>query len=365
MMNTHWPLSPRAESIGASSIPHQRAQSGMALLSALITVMIVTALATTALWSQWSRFEVESAERHREQSLWLLTGALDWSRVILREDARASTIDTLSEPWAVPLQEVKLSSFIRDQNAASATPSNALGDTSLGDQVYLSGQIVDLQSKLNFFNLVSVSPVPPSTVQSFLRLFTALHLPQSELNQVLQTFQTARALQEGGSTNGAVASANSPNTPLWPQRFEHLAWWGLSSATLQALQPYATWIPEKTQVNLNTASAQVLYASIPNLELADALRLVSLRESQPWTSLDQVRQALGKPSSDTTISESLYQLSTRYFEVLGTIRMDQTSLREKSLLFRNAGAVSIVWRDRGFGLGLPPAASPMSAKAWP
>ena len=363
MKSTRWPWSPPLQSDAASSIDCPRTQSGMALLSALITVMIVTALATTALWSQWSRFEVESAERHREQSLWLLTGALDWSRVILREDARASTIDTLSEPWAVPLQEVKLSSFIRDQNAASATPSNTLGDTSLGDQVYLSGQIVDLQSKLNVFNLVSASPAPPSTVQSFLRLFTVLHLPQSELNQVLQAFQAARGLQAtGGSTAPSTGSANAP---LWPQRFEHLAWWGFSIATLQALQPYATWIPEKTQVNLNTASAQVLYASIPNLELADAQRLVSLRESQPWTSLDQVRQALGKPSSDTTISESLYQLNTRYFEVLGTIRMDQTILREKSLLFRNAGAVSIVWRDRGFGLGLPLAASPMSAQAWP
>ena len=333
-----------------SSCHQTPSERGMALLSAMITVMIVTALAATALWSQWSRFQVESAERQREQSLWLLTGALDWSRVILREDARASTIDTLAEPWAVPLQEVKLSSFIRDQNAASASPSSTLGDTSLGDQVYLSGQIVDLQSKLNFFNLVAATPVPPSTLQSFLRLFTALHLPQTELNQLILAFQAASPASS--TSSGSLLANNNP--PLWPQRFEHLAWWGLSSGTLQALQPYATWIPDKTLVNLNTASAQVLYASIANIELSDAQRLVSLRENHPWTSLDQVRLALGKPSSDTTIAETAYQLSTRYFEVLGTIRMNQTILREKSVLLRNSGAVSIVWRDRGFGLGLSP-----------
>jgi general secretion pathway protein K len=327
------------------------APKGMALLSALITVMVVTALAATALWSQWSRFEVESAERQREQSLWLLTGALDWSRVILREDARASSIDTLAEPWAVPLQEVKLSSFIRDQNAASGTPSSAIGDTSVGDQVYLSGQIVDLQSKLNFYNLLAAQPVPPSTVQSFLRLFTALHLPQSELNQLVQSFQNASSAA-AASPLGTSALNFSP--PLWPQRFEQLAWWGLSKATLDALQPHATWISDKTLVNLNTASAQVLYASIPNIELSDAQRLVTLRESQPFTSLDQVRVALGKPSSDSTITDTTHQLSTRYFEVLGTIRMNQTLLREKSVLFRSSGAVFIVWRDRGFGLGLSP-----------
>ncbi len=345
-----WPL--REAQAQAQAQAQSQSQSGMALLSALVTVMIVTALAATALWSQWSRFEVESAERQREQSLWLLTAAMDWSRVILREDARASTIDTLAEPWAVPLQEVKLSSFIRDQNAASGSPSGSLVDSSLADQVYLSGQIVDLQSKLNFYNLLATKPVPPRTLQSFLRLFTALHLPQTELSLLIQAFQSAAP----GSSSSSNSALNNPsNTPIWPQRFDHLAWWGLSKNTLQTLQPYATWIPNTTLVNLNTASAQVIYASIPNIELSDAQRLVSQRESQPWTTLDQVRIALGKPSSDTTISDSLYQLSTRYFEVLGTIRMNQTVLREKSMLLRNSGVVSIVWRDRGFGLGLPTA----------
>ena len=64
-----------------------KAQRGAALISAMLVVTLVATLASVALWQQWRHVEVESAERHRVQSSWLLNGALDWSRLILREDA--------------------------------------------------------------------------------------------------------------------------------------------------------------------------------------------------------------------------------------------------------------------------------------
>ena len=66
-----------------------KAQRGAALISAMLVVTLVATLASVALWQQWRHVEVESAERHRVQSSWLLNGALDWSRLILREDAMA------------------------------------------------------------------------------------------------------------------------------------------------------------------------------------------------------------------------------------------------------------------------------------
>lgn len=90
-------------------------QQGAALLAAMLTVTLVATLAAGALWQQWRAVEVESAERARVQSSWILTGALDWSRLILREDARSGGPDTLSEPWAIPLQEVFHLSTVRPQ----------------------------------------------------------------------------------------------------------------------------------------------------------------------------------------------------------------------------------------------------------
>jgi general secretion pathway protein K len=64
----------------------------------LLTVALVATLASAGLWQQWRAIEVETAERQRAQSVWVLVGALDWARLVLREDARAGTVDHLAEP---------------------------------------------------------------------------------------------------------------------------------------------------------------------------------------------------------------------------------------------------------------------------
>ena len=64
------------------------------------------------IWQQWRAVQVEAAERARTQSAWILSGALDWARLILREDARNGGTDHLGEPWAVPLAEARLSTFL-------------------------------------------------------------------------------------------------------------------------------------------------------------------------------------------------------------------------------------------------------------
>ncbi len=64
-----------------------RAQRGAALLMAMIIVTLVVTLAGAMVWQQWRAVQVEAAERARTQSAWILTGALDWARLILREDA--------------------------------------------------------------------------------------------------------------------------------------------------------------------------------------------------------------------------------------------------------------------------------------
>ena len=74
-------------------------ERGAALLVALLTVAMVATLAAAGLWQQWRAAEVESAERQRAQSSWVLSGALDWARLILREDGGSSgNVDHLGEP---------------------------------------------------------------------------------------------------------------------------------------------------------------------------------------------------------------------------------------------------------------------------
>ena len=307
-------------------------QRGAALLAAMLLVALVATFAAGALWQQWRTLEVESAERQRSQARWLLNGALDWARVILREDARAgdanAPADHLAEPWAVPLPEARLSAFLA-AFPNPTTPANEADDNALAQQVLLSGRITDMQAKLNVTNLLNGDQLDTATVLMFERLFNTLGIPVSQLQQLTQGLLAAQ--RQGGTA------------PLMPQRVAQLTWLGLPASTVQALAPYITVLPVRTQINLNTASAPVLLASVPGLSPAEAERLVQLRERQHWRSLDAFQKALGRAAS----IENSHSVNTRYFEVWGQLRMPHTTLQERSLVQRDLTDLKVLWRESG------------------
>src|SRR5437763_2146435 len=103
--------------------------AGAALLAAMLTVSMVAIFASAALYLQYRAYEVERAERARVQASWLLHGAMDWARLVLREDAHSGGTDHLGEPWAIPLKEAKLSEFL----AASHSDMAADAGTQIED----------------------------------------------------------------------------------------------------------------------------------------------------------------------------------------------------------------------------------------
>ncbi len=310
-------------------------QAGVALLTAMLTVTLVATFAAAALWQQWRGVEVEAAERARVQSGWLLTGALDWARLILREDARAGDTDHLSEPWAIPLNDARLSSFLSvDKNA----------DDSERD-AFLSGQIIDLQGRLNVANLIDGNAVSESGVDSFRRLFVTLGVPPAQL--ALLTSNMLRASQNndpGGRLAAAQAPAPESETPLMPERVSELLWLGLTPESLNLLTPHITLLPIRTPVNLNTAGVEVLHAATPGIDMADAEKLVTERQRGHFRVVsDAARITAGRPG---LFNESLHTVSSRFFEVRGSLRLDQTTLQERSLVQREALTVRTLWRYR-------------------
>lgn len=305
-----------------------RGQRGAALLSAMLTVALVTTLASAALWQQWRQVEIETAERGRSQTSWMMTGALDWTRLILREDAisaQGAGVDHLGEPWALPVQESKLSTFLsQDQQWHE-------GDA----EVFLSGQITDAQSRMNVMNLVEDGKLSPSAMAQFVTLFERLQLPQSELQALASQLLATASAQ-------AAPQPNSGKGPLAPQQTAQLAWMGIRPATLAALQAHITLLPEATPVNLNTASAEVLSASLSGFDMASARQAVALRERAPWTSLNAAREALGP--AGLQLNEKQHSVQSRYFEVLGRMRIDNVVQQERALVRRDGSQVRMLWR---------------------
>jgi general secretion pathway protein K len=321
-------------------------QRGAALLMAMLTVALVSTLATAALWQQWRRVEIEASERSRLQASWILGGALDWARLILREDARTGGPDHLGEPWSVALNESRLSTFL------AMDRSNA-DDT---DEVFLSGQIVDAQARMNVFNLVASGKVSEPDLEAFRRLFELLGLDPAEIERVAENLRLALdAATEGGAVDAAA---------LRPRRVEQLRWLGLSSTSLQVLAPHITLLPGRTTLNLNTAGAEAIAASVPGFDLAGARRLVGERERAPFRTLAEAarllpaapapapqgapapRAAASAPRAATPAASDRLSVTTRFFEVRGRLRIDNLVVEERSLVLRNGLDVVILWRER-------------------
>ena len=317
----------------AAARRREATQGGAALLAAMLTVTLVATFAAAAMWQQWRAIEIETAERARMQSAWILIGALDWSRLILREDSLARNgdgTDNLSEPWAVPLQEARLSTFLA-ANRNVAQVEDASTDTA---DAFLSGQITDQQGLLNLRNLASDHQLDETALRQFARLFDYLGLPRQQLDQLAQAVLQA-TMREGGTDS----------TPLLPQSVAQLGWWGLPQQSVTALAPYVTLLPVRTLVNLNTASAVVLWASADGLDMADAQRLVQRRETQYFRNPADAAALLRDGSN--AISASTHAVASSYFEVRGRLRLDSAVVEERSLVFKQRGDVRTLWRERG------------------
>lgn len=333
----------------AATAQRARRQSGAALLAAMLTVMLVATFSAAALWQQWRAAEVEGAERARVQAAWVLIGALDWSRLILGEDGRTGGPDHLAEPWAVPLEEARLTSFLSAEKNVASDNLEGLPDA------FLSGRIVDAQSKLNVLSLVDANKPVPASVATFTRLFNLLGLPVSELNRMTTGLVSALATgtDAGSDGGGGGGGGDAGNTPLMPQEVSQLVWLGLSPSTAAALEPYVTILPVRTTLNINTASAEALSASMESLPIASARQLVERRTRSYFKTIDEANQGL--PSGGSRFNAAQHGVGTQYFEVYGRLRLDRTWVEEHSLLQRNGITVRTVWRTRGAGATTTPA----------
>ena len=311
----------------------RRRQSGAALLVAMLVVTLVATFAAAALWQQWRAVEVEAAERSRMQAGWVLTGAIDWARLIIREDSRTGGADHLAEPWAVPLQEARLSTFLAADQVGTDT-------SGVADDVFLSGSITDQQGLLNVGSLVERGSISPTGVTSFKRLFGLLGLPLSQVDTMAENFRFANDISTDNQSAGQA--------PIAPQRVEELGWLGIPQSTVTALLPYVTLLPTgagRTPVNLNTASAEVIYAAVDGMTLAEAQELVARRAQAPFRTPQEAIQVV--PQRTAAMTTGTVGVNTNFFEVRGRLRIDRLVVEERSLVQRNFLNITTIWRERG------------------
>lgn len=302
-----------------------RRQRGAALLTAMIIVTLVATLATAMIWQQWRAVQVESAERARTQSAWILYGALDFAALVLKETVKPNKPTTLSDPWATPLAEARLSTFLAVDKANADD----------GPEAFLSGDISDAQARYNLNNLVIPQATSEQTkleVEALQRLCQTLGI---ETGVALRIANGLRAAT--GSSTGAGAS---PAAPLQPTTIAQLSWLGVDDKSLQALQPYVVLLPAATPLNVNTASKEVL-AAVTGLDIATAGNLVQQRQRTPFQSRDAfMKKAPG------ALTDARIDVRSSHFDVRGRLRMADRVLVERSLVQIGSNQFKVLHRER-------------------
>jgi general secretion pathway protein K len=300
---------------------HHRALSprrGAALLLAMIIVTLITTLAVSMVWQQWRATQVEAAGRARSQSGWILSGALDWATLILKEDR--NTFDHPSDIWGTPLAEARLSTFLASDKE----------NTEEGPDAFLSGSISDAQARFNLNNLVNTTTdqqISQDDLAALKRLCENVSVNPTNAQLI------AEGLRDSLAPPGTAGVR--PDPPLQPRRISQLTWLGVDAQALQRLEPFIIMLPVPTSINANTASREVI-AAVANVDLAVADRLVTQRQRNPLKTPDEIRTQLQINAADPHQTKALNRLSTTtsFFEVRGRLRLDDRVLEQRSIVRR-------------------------------
>lgn len=309
---------------------HNRAtQRGVAVIMALLLTTLAITIVASLFWQQQVQVRLIENQRLQLQKQWILRGALDWASLILREDAKHSSVDTLDEPWAAPLAETRLDQYLENGKA-----DGDIADTTL------AGGIEDAQARFNLNDLASMGIVDQAAIATFARLLTHQHLPPELARSTAEHIARVTKPANKDTTVNASASLQAQSQPIALQQTEDLLsipeW---TTDSLSRIEPYVICLPVHTPVNLNTAKAETI-AAVLDISMQDANILVNSRRSASFRDLADASNRLPRP---VPFSVNNADTSTRYFLLTGKVHMNRARLDMLALLERTGATTKTLW----------------------
>ncbi|HEY8099661.1 MAG TPA: type II secretion system minor pseudopilin GspK [Burkholderiaceae bacterium] len=324
--------------------PILQRQRGVAVITALLLTTLAITIVASLFWQQQVQVRSIENQRMQLQKQWILRGALDWARVILWEDQKNSPgVDNLTEDWAVPLADTPLDQYVE----------NGHEDTD-ASEASLSGLIVDASSRYNLRNLSANGVVNPVEVAAFQRLLINLQLNPALAKAVADAMAAVDPVAPAFPTGASQQTANNatPSTKKMMdivQVDDLLSVPGFTPNILAKLKDFVIVLPRRgataTQVNANTATAEVLAAKITGLSLSDARALIVTRNHVPFRDPAGVALVINNPKiTASSLANDGISVASDYFLVNGKVSLSRASLSVQALMFRNVMSYpAIIW----------------------
>ncbi|CUI06633.1 type II secretion system minor pseudopilin GspK [Massilia antarctica] len=313
--------------------PYPRRQQGVAIITALLLTMLSVTIVASLFWQQQVQVRSMENQRLHLQTKWILRGALDWARLVLRQDGIDNrNLTTLNAVWNTPLAETRLDQYIERERVEGEV-----------FDATLSGQISDATARYNLMNLSNGRVIDKVQVQVFQRLLQNLQLDPALARR------TALAVASGAAPAAPVVPDPSQPAPPAPgpddvpvpvsagsapigltQLDDLLAIPGYTQESVNRLREFAIVLPEQTKVNVNTAPAEVLAAIVEGYSVSEAAALVTRRKQAYFVDDFRFKEQLyGKDPLKNT-----YSFKSEYFLVKSRIRLDRAALDAEALVQR-------------------------------
>ncbi|MGH8426642.1 MAG: type II secretion system minor pseudopilin GspK [Gammaproteobacteria bacterium] len=286
----------------------RRRERGIALLIALLILALGASIASAMLWERnlaVSRTSLLSAQ----SQAWLYDlGVESWVEQILLRDAGKP--DTLSSDWATQLPPLPV------EGGA------------------IQGKVEDLQGRFNLNDLVDKNGKENTVAFSVLQhLFTVLNIDPGLANAVLDWVDADDIPREtDGAETGYYSSLDPPYASanaLFVSATSLLLVKGITPEIYARLAPYVTALPVNTPVNVNTTSAPVLAAIVPDLSLEEARSVIQERGTKGFENPQQV---------DTMVQHKIvfpFSLNSSFFLLHVTTTIGNIPMSLYSILYRN------------------------------
>lgn len=302
-------------------------QRGVALITAMLIVAIIAALATSLSLGQqvWLRQTQNLTDLARAEQI--RQGALEYAAAVLErdaKDARTAKTDTLAEAWAQPIPPLPVD----------------------GGVVLVS--ISDAQARFNLNNLVQQGQLSKFDVLIYTRLLAQLGLPSSLVNPLIDWLDADGTTLPGGAEDLDYLNHDPPyraaNRPLMSIDELRLIK-GYTPEIIAKLSPLVVVLPAsagRRPINVNTADATTL-AALTGSDSTQAEQIVKARENGSFENTAQF-QALFPGNQE--LKANTFDVKSSYFIVSVQTRIGRIQRRTEALIERPTGTATqagVLW----------------------
>lgn len=271
--------------------------AGVALVTVLVIVAIVSTIATDIAMSQQLWLSQQQNLKDRAQADWVERGAQQYAAMTLDRDKQQSKIDDLNEPWATILP-----------------PLQAEGGT-------VAVSIEDLQGRFNLNSLYQNGKYNADYGLVFRRLLINAGINPNVQDAVLDWMDADTQPRSTGAEDdyyqNLVPGYRAANQPIQSAR-ELLLIKGFTPDNVAKLETLVTALPQSTAININTAPAEVLAALFEGMSIKEAQQIVDYRKQRPFQEVSQLKDAI--PGSYQMPKHSLLTTSSEFFLVRSAVQ---------------------------------------------